>query len=179
MTPNLIAFDSNVFTFFLEASSGDYHAPARDPLRDQRIAAFRLFLYAQPVILPTVTREAEGIRQQDHLRRHLDSIAFQFNEFLPDEKWMVLIERRARELERFHPGKLNDCQIVAEAEADNVPVLVTFDGDLRRRLTSHAKVRIETPEDCWESMAIPRGSREGWRPAPANPLLDETWWRWD
>jgi hypothetical protein len=36
----VVAFDSNVITFFLEASSGDYHAPATDPLRDQRIAAF-------------------------------------------------------------------------------------------------------------------------------------------
>ena len=42
--------------------------------------------------MPTVTREAEAIRHPDNLRRHLDSIAYQFNEFLPDEKWIVLIE---------------------------------------------------------------------------------------
>ena len=66
---------------------------------------------------------ARGIRHQDNPWRHLDSIAFQFNEFQPDEKWMLLIERRARELERLHPGKLNDCQIVAEAEASRTSAM--------------------------------------------------------
>ena len=53
----LIAFDSNILTYFLDANRGHYCLTPGDPLEQQRIAAMRLFLYCRPVIVPTVKAE--------------------------------------------------------------------------------------------------------------------------
>jgi hypothetical protein len=73
MTP-MIAFDSNILSYFLEANTAGYD-PATDP--DQKLAperrdACRLYLYADICWLPVMVGETEGIpdtlKRSDHLR---------------------------------------------------------------------------------------------------------------
>jgi len=173
-----VAFDSNVLTFFLDANRGQYELVSGDPLRPQRIAAYRLFLFCRPFIVRTVASEAERITNDDKLREHMQFISYQFGECIPDEAQVRAIERRASELEPFHPGKLNDCRILAEVELCQLPLVVTFDTDFQKRLSTHTKVRIQTPAECWQSFSIPPGARPQWVPARGHPLANETWWRW-
>jgi hypothetical protein len=175
----LVAFDSNVLTFFLDANRGAYR-DGSSALTDQRIAAYRLFLYCKPLIVPSVAREAEVIRQAGRREEHLRLIAAQFGEFLPDELQKRSIERRAAELLPHHLKGADDCRILAEVEEDgDVPVLVTFDRRFKTDLASHTKVLIETPVECWLRLNIARGTPPQWVPARGHPLADATWWRWE
>jgi hypothetical protein len=116
MTITDLAFDSNVLTFFLDANRGEYELSAQDPLREERITAYRLFLHCRPFIVRTVTAEAERIKNDAKLKEHMSFIWNQFAECVPDDAQIAAIERRASELEPHHPGGLNDCRIVAEVE---------------------------------------------------------------
>ena len=75
----LISFDSNILTYFLEGNGGSYSRTPSDPNTDQRIAAVRLFFYFEPVIVPTVRREATRIlepsKREEHLRFWLIHLA--------------------------------------------------------------------------------------------------------
>jgi hypothetical protein len=102
-----------VLTFFVGANSGQYQIGPQDPLRDERIAAFRLFLFCRPFIVRTVIAEAERIKNEFKLRRHMESIWYSFAESVPDDDQIIAIERRATELEPSHPGGLEDCRIRA------------------------------------------------------------------
>jgi hypothetical protein len=175
-----IAFDSNVLTYFLDGNRGSYKMAPNDPLAEQRIAAVRLFLYARPFIPPTVRTEAASILTPAKLEEHIRFIDYSFGELLPDEHQEKWIAERTNELLPHHKAGENDCRIVAEVEQDgDVPVLVTFDGGLKKDLAPHARIRIETPIECWESFAIPRGTPSKWVPGNGHPLAAETWWRWD
>jgi hypothetical protein len=174
-----IVFDSNVLTFFLDANRGEYTVAPSDPLREERIAAFRLFLYCRPFIVRTVATEAGRIRNGPKLKEHMASVGTNFAECLPDDDQIEAIERRARSLEPHHRGQMDDCRIVAETELCGVPALVTFDTRLRKALSPQTKIRIQTPGRCWQSLAIPRGTAPQWSPAHGHPLATETWWRWE
>jgi hypothetical protein len=103
-----------------------------------------------------------------------------FGEFNPDEWQEDRIRERARELLPFHPQGPNDCQIVAEAEADgDVSALVTVDGRLKRDLSPHIGIVIETPVECWTRLNVPRGAAPRRSPADGHPRTNETWWRWE
>jgi predicted nucleic acid-binding protein len=174
-----VAFDSNILTYFLDGNRGDYSLAPDDPLRDQRVAAVRLFLFCKPVIVPTVRAEASRIVNPTKAEEHMRFIENQFAEFNPDEQQAASIERRADELLRHHPKGTNDCRILAEVEEDGgIPVLVTWDKDFRGHLASRTCIRLEAPVECWEGFNIPRGSPLVWTPAPGHPLANETWWRW-
>ena len=98
----IIAFDSNVLTYFLDANRGNYALTPNDPLAPQRVAAMRLFLYCRPFIMPTVKAEAERIRNPEKLEEHMRSIGLSFGEFVPDERQEASIKRRAGELQHQH-----------------------------------------------------------------------------
>lgn len=76
----LVAFDSNVLSYFLQANQAGYD-PASDPdpvLAAERVAAFRLFLYMERAfVVPTVEREAKRIR--DAIRRDEHRASFDFS----------------------------------------------------------------------------------------------------
>ena len=175
----IIAFDSNVLAYFLDGNRGSYAMSATDPLADQRIAAVRLFLYGTTFIPPTVRTEAEAILNPQKYEEHIRFINYTFAEIVPDGPQVRWIENRTQELLPHHTTGLNDCRIVAEVEQDGaIPVLVTFDGGLKRDLEPHACIRIQTPVECCAGFDIPRGTRSKWVPAPGHPLANETWWRW-
>jgi hypothetical protein len=81
------AIDSNILTYFLEATTGFYD-PARDSddrLRPERIAAFRLFLYGPKLtIVPAVTAEIEKIPHEGVRDYHLRWIWYSLDEEMAD-----------------------------------------------------------------------------------------------
>jgi hypothetical protein len=175
-----VAFDSNALTYFLDGNRGQYSPIPGDPVWDQRVAAVRLFLYCRPVIMPTVKAEASRILNPAKLDEHVRFINSSFGEFVPDERQEKSIERRTQELSSHHPKGLNDCQILAEGEADGcVPVIATWDADFKKDLAPHTAIRIQTPVECWDSFGFPRGIPTIWTPAQRHPLAAETWWRWE
>jgi hypothetical protein len=147
-------------------------------LADQRVAAFRLFLFCRPFIVRTVSAEAARIQNDAKLKEHMAFIWSSFAECVPDDDQIRTIERRAQGLVPFHPGEIDDCRILAEVEVCGVRTLATFDMRLQRRLTPHTDVCIQTPAECWESLAIPHGAAPLWSPAPEHPLSRESWWHW-
>ena len=147
------------------------------PLAPERIATFRLFLYCQPHILPSVTAEAGLIPDDTKLDKHLRFIGSAFAEFIPDNEQDQIIDQRAKTLNKFHSGK-SDCRIVAEAEVGEVPTLISLDSKLISRLTPHTSVALRRPSEFWSELAFPPGTPPKWMPAPGHPLEHATWWRW-
>ena len=176
----LIAFDSNILTYFLDGNGGSYSRTASDPIAEQRIAAVRLFFYCEPVIVPTVRREATRILDPSKREEHLRFIDHQFREFIPHDLQVSWCERRAHELLAHHPWQLDDCRIVAETEAGgSVPTLVTFDQRMQRDLAPHTWIVIQTPVECWRSLNIPKGTPATFIPSEGHPLANESWWKWE
>ena len=173
----IIGFDSNVLSAFLLANNGKVAQYAGDPLAQERLATYRLFLHCRPFILPSVTVEAGVIPDGVKLEEHLRFIAYSFAEVIPDEYQDQVIARRAAELLKFHNGDL-DCRIVAEAEIGDVPTLVSLDSKLISRLSPHTSVRISRPTELWSDLALPLGAQPKWVPGSGHPLEHETWWRW-
>jgi hypothetical protein len=176
----LVAFDSNILTYFLDGNKGNYSLTCNDSLAPQRIAAVRLFVYGKPVIVPTVKAEASCILNPAKCEEHIRFIDCQFAEFVPDDRQQASIKRRADELLPHHPTGLDDCLILAEVEHDgDIPVLVTWDKQFRGHLAPHTCIRLESPVKCWEAFDIPLGTPPVWTPAACHPLANETWWRWE
>ena len=174
-----IAFDSSDLILFIDASRGGCQFSSHACVREAANATFRLFLYCRPFIVRTVMAETERVIENDaKLRAHRSSLLPMLAQCPPDDDQIWEIEKRAAELERFHAGQIHDCRILAEVEVCGVTVLVTFDTNLQKRLSPHTTVRIQTPVQCWQSLAILPGTEPKWSPAPGHPLTSEDWWRW-
>lgn len=173
----IIGFDSNVLSAFLLANNGKVAQYEGDPLAQERLATYRLFLHCKPFILLSVTVEAGLIPDGVKLKEHLRFIAYSFAEVIPDECQEQLIAGRAAELRKFHHGELN-CRIVAEAEIGEVPTLVSLDSKLISRLSPNTSVRLRRPTELWIDLALPPGTAPKWVPGSGHPLEHETWWRW-
>ena len=176
----LVAFDSNVLSYFLQANQAGYD-PASDPdpvLAAERVAAFRLFLYMERAfVVPTVEREAKCIRDAIRRDEHLRFIRFQFDQVLEQNLDANWIRRRTSELARHHADE-DDCRAVAEAEGGTMEVFVTFDGVLKAHLQAHATVALRSPSEQWTALRIPRGTPPHWQPRRGHPLHGADWWRW-
>lgn len=173
----IIGFDSNVLSAFLLANNGKVAQYHGDPLTQERLATYRLFLHCRPFILPSVTVEAGLIPNGVKLEEHLRFIAYSFAEVIPAEYQKQLIARRAAELGKFHNGQL-DCEIVAEAEVGGVPIVVSLDSKLISRLSPHTSIRLRRPTELWSDLALPPGTPPKWVPGSDHPLEHETWWHW-
>lgn len=173
-----VAFDSNVLTYFLDGNRGSYELHPGDSVAEQRIASVRLFLYCSTFVSPTVTAEALRITDPAKREEHLRFIYGHFGELDPDFARTACAARVA-ELRQHHDDD-DDCRIVAEVEADQgIPVLVTYDTDLKKNLAPYVRIRIETPVECWNSLGIPRGTPYPRGPGSGHPLEQMTWWRWE
>ena len=86
------------------------------------------------------------------------------------------VARRAAELERYH-SKPEDRTVLAEAEAIGFSALLSFDNKFIKRLQQHTRLRLITPKEFWDSLAIPKGAAPVHLPAANNPLLHQKWWR--
>ena len=155
-------------------------------LAEEKKALIRCFLYAPRGLFvpPTADAECRRIRNVERNRQHselLDALLSQ----LDVER---LLDDRVQELLSYHPRE-NDCRILAQAEACEIDVLLTYDGDFVRRLGRLAtKTELRTPSEHWRRLAIPRGADPqtvphpggfvAGRDIPPNPLSLQTWWRW-
>ncbi len=173
-----IAFDSMVLTYFLDANQQGYD-PTTDldrNLAPQRRAAFRLALYAEVFLLPTVERETRPIGDAFKRNEHLTWIWYHhLHEVLPEWLDQALVSRRTADLSAHHAG-LNDCRLVAEAEAAGVNIIATNDPSLRTNLQSHTSIALMEPTECWTTLAIPKDSNPPWRPNRGHPHEHATWW---
>ncbi len=177
-----IAFDSNGLTYFLQANQEGYD-PDSDPdaeLATQRKASLLLWLYTDnPVIVPTVARENQRIRDDEKWHEHQRWTELHLHEVI--EKWLDAdqIAARVTELEAFHK-KPSDCRIVAECEgvkSVTVDALATFDGELLKKLKDGSKVRIATPDECWQCATVAPGTTPQVKLAPEHPLFGVPWLR--
>ena len=175
-----IALDSNGLTYLLQANRGGYD-PDMDPdaeLANQRKALLLLWLYTDnPVIVPTVARENQRIRDAHKRHEHQTWTQFHFHEVL--EKWLDAdqIDARVAELEAFHK-KPSDCRIVAECEgvkSVTVDALATFDGKLLKKLRERSRVPIATPDECWRRAAVAPGTKPQVTLGPEHPLFGVPW----
>jgi hypothetical protein len=174
-----VGFDSNVLSLFVDVSDGKYTAPATDPNRFDMLAAFWLFLFCDASVLPVVSGETQAIRDQERLTAHLRAIGVNFGEASFYDHQLSDIQRRASELLPLHPKGVNDCLLVAESEAWELPILVTRDRTFRKRLTGHTRnLQLLSPIACCKLLGIPDSEKSHWNPAASNPLSNESWWRW-
>lgn len=167
----LLAFDSNVLTSFLNANSSSV-APVGEDL-----ASFRLFLYAETItILPTVTVEAERIPKKDKRQEHLKWVWYHFPEArLGEQKERILA--RAQQLLPHHPERdLDDCRIVAEAEAAKAEVLATIDRKIKH-LQPYTAVLLLKPSGAFDHLPVSAGARPYRELGTGHPHASATWWR--
>ena len=79
-----IAFDSHVGIYFVDANRDRYdpRGISDASLAVQRLATFRLFLYCEPVILPTVGKEIGDIPDEARRREHVRWTHYHWHEVL-------------------------------------------------------------------------------------------------
>ena len=185
MVSRYIAIDTNVFTFLIESTHEGYDPKkdARPELAGQKISALRLFFYlpgpGSLVVLPTVMKEAEmigdGTKRDRHLNWALRNLAKESPEYSPN--FEVDTDKLTNSLLAHHSGE-SDCRILAEAEFFEESHLITFDLKLAKRLAACTRVVIKTPLDAWIQASIPKGASPRLSLPEANPLFNQSWWRW-
>jgi len=172
----VMGVDSNCLSFIIDAFEG-IQKPT-DGLAEQKIALARIFFYTGQTFLtvPTVKRECEDIKDLVLKAKHQNWMMTHFGT-LPIREPPEEIARRAKHFQQFHP-KERDCMVLAEAEAAQLAILLTFDFDFVDRLTGKSNVVLVKPLDCWKALGIPKGAPPKTVPHPTNPLIDQSWWVW-
>lgn len=174
-----VLLDTMILSYLAEAMAGDYdpRLDADDALRDERVAAFRLFLWASVGVGETAVEQATRTRDAAW-RSQLDRLVMiHLPEYRVPDADMPHVDSRTIELNQIH-GDAEDCRIVAEAEALGVG-LATFDFEMQKKLAAHAEVPLRGAGEYWRELAVPRGTRPHLEPAWDNPIGATTWWRWD
>jgi predicted nucleic-acid-binding protein len=173
----IVAIDSNCLTY-LASVINDVNQPS-DSLADEKMALFRILVYASPVYYNnTVRTEYDNIsdEQKKELHEYETLICFR-----PILFGLQLVNNIAEEYNTYHKGKehLKDCVILAEAELIKANVLLTYDPEFYENLRSHSPyVRLLKPSECWNLLSISHGAEPIYRPKTINPNADELWWRW-
>jgi hypothetical protein len=178
MSQRRVAIDSNALTYLLDAVCDGYLPCADpDPGGPERVAMFRVFCYLteRPWVGPTVRAEYAAIvdasKREEHdrwTRYHLEDF-----ELTGDAE---SVDARAKELKNHH-CHLDDCRVVAEAEAAGAEVLLTCDARMIKHLGSRTGLALMRPTAFIASLAIPPGTPPHSVPADGNPLATQTWWR--
>jgi len=175
MKEQRVGLDSQCFSYLLDALEG-----VRDPmdsLAEERKALVRIWLYTPGTFYLTdmVIRESTRIRAEGRRLMHDSWRGVHFVD-VPILHPKV-VEQRALSLTKSH-AHLADCRILAEAEDQNLQVLLTYDDAFIRRLGASSKVALTTPSGFWTELGIPRGAQPNTIPDPSNPMSQETWWHW-
>jgi hypothetical protein len=172
-----VGLDSQCLSYLLDAIS-EVSEPT-DPLTPEKKALIRSWFYLEEgtfFITETVMKEVAEIRASDRRDFHERFVLTLFHDYPVGNADVVTT--RALYFYSIHP-ELNDCRILAESEELGIDVLLTYDGDFRRRLaTASSTVRLMTPCSYWDSQGIPKGISPKTIPHHTNPLSTQTWWRW-
>jgi predicted nucleic acid-binding protein len=173
-----IAIDSNSLTYLITAMEPNY-----DPLHDEpsnrkeRMSMLRIFLYQGTpfYILPQVIKEYNDIHIYEWKNMHGSTVGALLIEFRIVNKKAVIDQRRDAFL-KVHK-KYKDCQLLAEAEAAGMNVLLTRDKKFKNKLFEMTTVKIMYPSKYWESLSFQSRIKPAIMPAESNPLFGKTWWR--
>lgn len=172
---DMMGADSNCLTFVVDAFEG-IEKPS-DPLAEQRIALARIFFYSNTFLTtPTVKAECEDIPDPERRAKHHSWMMTHFGT-LPVRLPPGVIARRAQQFHEFHRRE-RDCMVLAEAEATELAILLSFDFRFLDHLAGKSTVRLMKPLDCWNELAISKGATPKTVPHPTNPLAAYNWWRW-
>jgi hypothetical protein len=173
-----ICIDSNTITYLFQAV--DNYNPLNDNdtnLRNERVAMIRIRFYigGKLRILPSVRYELNKIPDIDKWLHHI-TIA----NWLDTRQYNINnqnILHRIIYFRQFHNKDL-DCQILAEAEATKMNILLSYDNDFKKRLDQKANgVSIISPSDFFSSFNFQPCTPPKLRPDSSNPLSKKTWWR--
>jgi predicted nucleic acid-binding protein len=175
-----VAIDSNMLTNLHDALS-----PAFDPngranfnLVEQKVALVRTVFYWDGTlkIVPTVSVEYQRIQDTARRQSHDAFAMVLFDEIVELE--LKEVERLKNYYLEFH-SDVDDCQIVAEAEAAQLDILITYDADLRLHLGAKLhKLRLMDAQEFWQGLQIPKGASPKILPKQGNPVREKTWWLW-
>ncbi len=171
--------DTMILSYLAEAMAGDYD-PKRDPdvkLREERVAAFRLFLWCRVGVGKTAVEQAMRTLDAGHRRRLQQLVMVQLPELQVPDEALGWADSRTRVLTAFHSDS-EDCRILAEAEALRARCVVTFDLRMQKRLGPHSQVGLLGAAMYWRDLAIPRGTPPNLRPAWGNSIGGDDWWEW-
>lgn len=176
----IVAIDSNLHTYLLQAMVPDYD-PSADltGLAPHRKAILRSFFYATQtfLIVPTVHKEYLKITDAGLKEAHQRLHDIHLLDLNPNPDPRQVNERKDYYL-KLHNGK-NDCTIIAEAEIGGLEFLLTTDDKFYNRIHGRTKtIKLMKATGFWESLHIPRNSRPKIEPLPGNPLFGKSWWRW-
>lgn len=175
----MIVADGMIVDFLVTTMSGSYN-PSGDGdaiLQPQRVAAFRLFLWADLAIAPTAMIQLLDTKKPEWRARLEGLVLVHMKEPQILIGQETRVSGRVSELTRYHSDPL-DCSIAAEAEVLNADALVSFDKRMLKRFRGRTRVPVQSPLECWETLGVPRQSSPKWMPDQSNPLNGETWWRW-
>ncbi len=169
-----------ILTYLAEAMAGDYQ-PDRDAdsaLRNERVAAFRLFLWHRLGVGETAVKQSQRTLSSEWLERLDRLVMIHLSEYRVSDARSAGMNSRVQELVCYHSDP-EDCRLVAEAEALGVDCLVTFDSRLMKRLSPRTGVHLCGAAVYWIELGIPRGTPPTIVPAWTNPIRNRNWWHWD
>jgi hypothetical protein len=174
-----IAIDSNSHTYLVEAVYPNYE-PEKDSSRllEERKSMVRIFLYKrQPFyVLPAVIKEYKRIKDERWREEH-----DKFTKNLLLDHFIDMDEDKILTRKNYFISLHNkevDCQILAEAEAARMNLLLSCDQKFIKRLGTRARgVEIMKPTEYFNNLDIAPGTKPIWRPGPSNPLSKKTWWK--
>ena len=176
MSNNRVGLDSQCLSYLLDAIY-DVGEPT-DALALEKKALIRSWFYEVETffVTETVMSEVAKIRVPERRSIHESFVLALFHDF--SVRNAETVTNRALLFKSTHPEP-NDCRILAEAEDQELKVLLTYDGNFQRRLSAVSPmVRLMTPYSYWESLGLPKGAQPKIGPHDTNPLSIQTWWRW-
>ena len=176
MSYDIIGIDSQCVSYLIDTIH-NIEAPA-DSLAPEKIALFRIYLYA-PVLLyvpPTVTEECAAIRNIARKELHSSYITVLLDESPPHHS--DFIKSRREQFKFYHKGK-KDCRILAEAEDAGYYSLISYDTDFLNHFKNvSSSVKLFRPTEYWTQLNISHGAKPKIVPSTSNPLAQQLWWEW-
>lgn len=168
--------DSQCLSYLLDAIDGI--SEPKDDLAEERKALLRIWFYTPGtfIVTETVLKEVGKIKNKSRRELHDSFINTLFLDYPAKDK--AQINKRAEEFKKIHSGT-NDCLILAEAEELRVDVLLTYDEDYWKHLSSYSDITaLMKPTEYWNKLGINKGEKPVAIPHPTNPLSKESWWKW-
>ena len=176
----MIALDSNVMTFWIDAMSSVSGPPA-EPCSAEKVALARIYFWMPDEsgfhLTPTVQKEYEAIQQRAKRENHESWHMVHISPVNPPP-CVAAVTKRAEELVPYHKGA-HDRRILAECEQSEIETLLTADDRFLRNLGPRADgVRICLPSQYWAAMQIEPGTKPNRPPHNIHPLSQVDWWNW-
>ena len=150
----IVAVDSHIATYFVRAERDS--RPQSNDLEREYKAVYEIALTYGFWLLPKVEEELQKIPNAADRLQHDQSLIQLFR--ITNLRESSQIESRTKELLNWHNDE-NDCRILAEAEALEANILLTFDGDFQKRLNPHARIKLVKPSQ----LKIPAGTPHKFR----------------